>query len=291
LGYLDINQSIYDTNRLKIGLILSYMNDGEATNWKEYYLDTLEDPNTGMPKFPNLVTFLADVQKAFRATDRVQDVVNRLETLKQDKKTAEELNMEFLQIVGQAGIDRKTPSDHLHLIGYYRKAWEPRLSRKILFSDDIPKTIDGWMEKAIQFDMNWRMGNLFFNPDMKVTSSKKADTNKSNENTCWWRTNERKDPDVMHVDALTMEEKATLLRQGKCFRCRKTGHMAKDCPPEQGESSKQKKVDLARFAYTTIKVLTKEQRESVTRMVMEDKDEEDFETENRINVSVSFFIY
>jgi hypothetical protein len=28
-----------------------------------------------------------------------------------------------------------------------------------------------------------------------------------------------------------------------------TGHMAKDCPPEQGESSK-KKVDLARFAYT-----------------------------------------
>jgi hypothetical protein len=52
--------------------------------------------------------------------------------------------------------------------------------------------------------------------------------------------------------------------------------MAKDCPPEQGESLKQKKVDLARFAYTTIKALTKEQRESFTKMVMEDKDEEDF---------------
>jgi hypothetical protein len=60
-----MNQSIYDTNWLKIGFILSYMNDGEAANWKEYYLDTLEDPNTGMPKFPNLVTFLADIQKAF----------------------------------------------------------------------------------------------------------------------------------------------------------------------------------------------------------------------------------
>jgi uncharacterized tellurite resistance protein B-like protein len=52
--------------------------------------------------------------------------------------------------------------------------------------------------------------------------------------------------------------------------------MAKDCPPKQGESSKQKKVDLARFAYTMIKVLTKEQRESFTKMVMEDKDREDF---------------
>jgi hypothetical protein len=65
LGYLDINQSIYDTNQLKIGFILSCMNDREAANWKEYYLNTLEDPNTGMPKFPNLVMFLADIRKAF----------------------------------------------------------------------------------------------------------------------------------------------------------------------------------------------------------------------------------
>jgi hypothetical protein len=36
------------------------------------------------------------------------------------------------------------------------------------------------------------------------------------------------------------------------------------------------KVDLARFAYTMITVLTKEQRESFTKMVMEDKDGEDF---------------
>jgi hypothetical protein len=61
LGYLDMNQSIYNTDRLKIGFILSYMNDGEATNWKEYYLDSLEDLNTGMPNFPTLVTFLADI--------------------------------------------------------------------------------------------------------------------------------------------------------------------------------------------------------------------------------------
>jgi Ty3 transposon capsid-like protein len=154
LGYLDMNQNIYNTDRLKIGFILSYMNDGEATNWKEYYLDTLEDLTTGMPNLPTLVTFLADVRKAFQATDRVQDAVNRLETLRQEKKTAEELNTEFLQIVRQAGIDRKTPSDHFHLIGYYRKALEPRLSCKILFSNDVPKTIDEWMETAIQFYMN-----------------------------------------------------------------------------------------------------------------------------------------
>jgi hypothetical protein len=80
--------------------------------------------------------------------------VNRLETLRQGKKTAEELNTEFLEIVGQAGMYRKTPLDHLYLIGYYRKALEPRLSHKILFRNDVPKTIDGWMERAIQFNSN-----------------------------------------------------------------------------------------------------------------------------------------
>jgi hypothetical protein len=108
--------------------------------------------------------------------------LNRLKTLKQGKKTAEELNTEFLQIVGQAGMDRRTPSDYLHLIRYYKKALELRLSCKIFFSNDVPKTIDGWMEKAIQFDTNWRMGNVFFSPDMMETSSKKADTNKCNRN-------------------------------------------------------------------------------------------------------------
>jgi hypothetical protein len=93
-----------------------------------------------------------------------------LETLRQGKKTTEELNTEFLQIVGQAGMDRKTPSDHLHLIGYYRKVLEPRLSCKIFFSNDVPKMIDRWMEKAIQFDMNWRMDSLFFNQDINVTT-------------------------------------------------------------------------------------------------------------------------
>jgi hypothetical protein len=75
--------------------------------------------------------------------------VNRLEKLRQGKETAEELNTEFLQMIGQVGMDRKTPSYHLHLIGYYRKALEPRLSHKILFSNDVPKTIVGWMKRAI----------------------------------------------------------------------------------------------------------------------------------------------
>jgi hypothetical protein len=88
-----MNQGIYNSDRLKIGFILS--------------------------NFPTLVTFLADIQLAFCAADWVKDVVNRLKTLKQGKKTAEELVAKFWQIVGQAEMERKSKSDHLHLIGYF----------------------------------------------------------------------------------------------------------------------------------------------------------------------------
>jgi hypothetical protein len=109
-----------------------------------------------------------------------------------------------------------------------------------------------------------------------VSSFKKADTNKSNRNARWWRTTEKKDSNLMDVDALTMEEKAMLLRQGKCFCCKKTRDMVKDCPPpKQRETSKQK-TDPARFAYTMIKALTKEQKEIFGKMVMEDKEDVDF---------------
>jgi hypothetical protein len=46
--------------------------------------------------------------------------------------------------------------------------------------------------------------------------------------------------------------------------------------PIRARRVKQKKVDPARFAYTMIKALTKEQRESFMKMVMEDQDREDF---------------
>jgi hypothetical protein len=39
--------------------------------------------------------------------------------------------------------------------------------------------MNGWIERAIQYDTNWTIENLFFNQDIKVSSLKKADTNKS----------------------------------------------------------------------------------------------------------------
>jgi hypothetical protein len=44
----------------------------------------------------------------------------------------------------------------------------------------------------------------------------------------------------MNVDRLTVEERDKLLKEGKCFRCRRTGHRASEHPEENDDKKKAK---------------------------------------------------
>ena len=74
--------------------------------------------------------------------------MNKLSLIKQGSRSAEELVTEFRLLVGQARLGNTSTSDHLHLIGLFRKALNPPLARKILFGDVVPTTIQDWYSKA-----------------------------------------------------------------------------------------------------------------------------------------------
>ena len=125
-------------DKLKIGFVLSYMNEKEARDWRELYLENLEDPVTGRLVYPTFGAFLAEVCKAFRSADRIQDALCKLENLRQGKKTAEQVVTEFKQLIGQAGLTTRTTSDNIHLIGLFRKALNLSLAHKIMYGEVIP---------------------------------------------------------------------------------------------------------------------------------------------------------
>jgi hypothetical protein len=52
---------------------------------------------------------------------------------------------------------------------------------------------------------------------------------------------QRKDPNAMDVDVIattmntmTVEEREKFMKEGLCFRCRKPGHISRDCPLKKG---------------------------------------------------------
>jgi Zinc knuckle len=46
----------------------------------------------------------------------------------------------------------------------------------------------------------------------------------------------------MDVDRLTVEERNKLIKKGRCFKCRNTGHQANECPKESDNKKKGKEV-------------------------------------------------
>ena len=188
------------------------------------YLELLTDQTTGNIVFPSYTKFLDDLKEAFKATDRTGEAMNKLTNLRQGSKTAEEIATEFRLLAGQAGLERKTHSDNLHLIGLFRNTLRPALSRRILFGETIPTTFEDWVKKAIQYDTNYRMAMALTGQTNKVTGS-------AQQNRGWApRNTETRDPNAMDVDSMSIDERSNLMRQGACFNCKIRGHLAKDCP-------------------------------------------------------------
>jgi hypothetical protein len=79
-----------------------------------------------------------------------------------------------------------------------------------------------------------------------------------------------RDPNVMDVDRLTVEEHNKLMKEGRCFKCRNTGHRGNECPEEENDKKKGKEVPKkkmnGRELHAHVRALFKE-------MMEEDRDE------------------
>ena len=172
-------------------------------------------------------------------------------------------------------------------IAKFREGLSKGVHSKALDRDHIPRTIEEW-KAAARTEVAWAKEK--YNAGLTGNQRRYAPKNGGYQNT---QTQPRAQPNQsnsgvvpMEVDSatgtnnfkkLTPEERAQLTKEGRCFRCRLQGHMARDCP----KNANQKPNSNARETTTETKVpdpptstnkLTRAQQIRALEEAMEDEE-------------------
>ena len=152
----------------------------------------------------------------------------------------------------------------------------PSLVKRVMLLDDVPGTIDKWVTQAIQINTNYHQTMETMEriagerKNMKPSKGNNNNTNQKN------RKKEERDPDAMDINGMSAGKRAFLMKKGDCFKCKKPGHLARDCDDQETKDDRKKdkgkmpqKKDL-KAIHALFKGLTKEEGEEKS------EEEEDF---------------
>lgn len=208
------NQNITD-EWTRVRYAVSYM-DGAPIMWARGFIQKL--PATARAAY-TWAQFKIDLVGIYGDPDRRLRAAGDLRRLQQ-RKSAAEYASEFSALAQLTSWDDQALTDQF----YDGLKQEVRVE---IARGAFPATLTDLVHEAIRID-----GRLFEgrrrNPQAGLSRPSPSSYQPRPQP-------HRRDPNAMDVDAttrlgrLTPELRAQLLREGKCFRCRKAGHMSRDC--------------------------------------------------------------
>jgi Zinc knuckle len=99
------------------------------------------------------------------------------------------------------------------------------LQSLIIHSEHPPKTLEEWYTKATNFYVGHQRAQCLFRKRDKPVNTPSAPPVQKK-----FSFPEKKDPNAMDIDRMSIKERMCLIKEGKCFRCKLFGHLSRDCP-------------------------------------------------------------
>jgi Ty3 transposon capsid-like protein len=235
--YMDVNHETYNSDLRKIAFVLSFMTAGAASTWKAQFID--EAYNRPTPANPNnklgtYVQFRKDLTEAFSMFNSVGDALDELRSLRKKKtESIDEHIAKFKMLAGESKIDTTNPLT----IELFKETLPWGLTLQLMRLETPLKTITDWYEWAAELDHK----HTKINKAVERTRGSSSGKDKAPQKKFYFPRWER-DLNAMDVDRLMIEERDKLLKEGKCFRCRRTRHRANECPENDDEKKKGKEV-------------------------------------------------
>ena len=220
----------------RVALCISYMRGPRVEDWADERQEHMDkEVADGLVK--EYEGHWVDFRKAFQNTftDLAEGITAEkdLKELRMKEGDIDTYIATFKKLARLAGYDEKEHG----LISIFKKGLPNGLALRIIqHSSSIPETLEGWMTEARQQQLRYLQTHEFTRKPQSpylLALQKKLGVRNNNQ---------RRNPDAMDVDSgnitqftrLTDAERETLKARGACFRCRKQGHMSRQCPLKQG---------------------------------------------------------
>jgi Retrotransposon gag protein len=222
--YLKVNKATYDNDGKKISFILFYLTGGDAAVWKQQFIQTKieesEEAKTDEPNWGTYKEFVKALKKRFQPYDEPGKALEEIKKLRLGDGSITEHNSRFRLLVSQIGM-----KDSLVLTDLYRETLPWGLQSPIIWSEHPPKMLEEWYTKATNFYIGHQKAQCLFRKRDKPTTTFSAPLAQKR-----FSFPEKKDPNAMDIDRMSIEEWTRLMKEGKCFRCKLFGHLIRDCP-------------------------------------------------------------
>ena len=118
-------------------------------------------------------------------------------------------------------------------LAYYRRALPTTIRTRISYSYPVPATIQEWMSRTLEIDHAYRINKEL---DGTQGRTRKRETQKQ------VRATNTEEGDTPEINKLTTAERRELITKNLCFRCKKPGHISRNCPtrPNRNRPPKRK---------------------------------------------------
>ena len=201
------------------------MNDRDVSIWKQEFISRIMKEDKGEDiSFGTYKSFMESLEKSFSPYDGPGDALEEMKLLKfTNDKSIDEHVSKFKLLVAQSGLEQSAV-----VIDLFRETLPYSLQRPIITAEFSPTTLDGWFDKAIVFHNNWKRAQQYLGRGRTATEPKKEEPTRKK---FFYPPRKEKDPNAMDIDRLSIEERNRLMKEGRCFKCKKTGHMSRDCTP------------------------------------------------------------
>jgi Zinc knuckle len=233
------------------------MTEGPAKKWKNQFLDewtAKPAPVNPNDKFGTFADFSKAIRVAFTMYDSEGDALEGLRTLRM--KRDELIDAHVAKFKTLAALSKVNTNNAL-AIELFKDMLPEGLKFQLMRLENAPITIQDWYDKAVMVNHQ--------NKKIKRSAERTRTPQKKEEKTqTFYFPRKEKDPNTMDVDRLSIEERNQLMKEGRCFKCKNTGHRANDCLNNKKKETAKKRIngkELHTHVRSLFKGMTEEEKE------------------------------